>query len=100
MNRTALYIVIFVLVLILIIYVTKQFMKQLLLKPVNGTITTPFGPRVAPIAGASTFHNGVDIAILLTGMEGLQCGSVGAARKCFDVFLRDLAAGSIKVIVR
>jgi murein DD-endopeptidase MepM/ murein hydrolase activator NlpD len=30
--------------------------------PVNGPITSPFGPRVQPIVGASTFHPGVDIA--------------------------------------
>lgn len=30
--------------------------------PVNGPIASPFGPRVQPIAGASTFHPGVDIA--------------------------------------
>ncbi|HMG25497.1 MAG TPA: peptidoglycan DD-metalloendopeptidase family protein [Acidimicrobiia bacterium] len=30
--------------------------------PVNGPISSPFGPRVQPIIGASTFHPGVDIA--------------------------------------
>jgi murein DD-endopeptidase MepM/ murein hydrolase activator NlpD len=30
--------------------------------PVNGSISSPFGPRVQPIIGASTFHPGVDIA--------------------------------------
>lgn len=30
--------------------------------PVNGTITSGFGPRKAPTAGASTFHPGIDIA--------------------------------------
>lgn len=31
------------------------------IKPVNGPVKSPFGKRVAPIAGASTEHNGVDI---------------------------------------
>ena len=31
--------------------------------PVNGPISSPFGPRVQPIIGASTFHPGVDIAV-------------------------------------
>ena len=31
--------------------------------PVNGPIASPFGPRVQPIIGASTFHPGVDIAV-------------------------------------
>jgi murein DD-endopeptidase MepM/ murein hydrolase activator NlpD len=31
-------------------------------KPASGNITSGYGPRKAPIAGASTFHRGVDIA--------------------------------------
>lgn len=31
--------------------------------PVNGRISSRFGPRVAPISNASTDHNGVDIAV-------------------------------------
>ena len=31
--------------------------------PVNGPISSPFGPRVQPIIGATTFHPGVDIAV-------------------------------------
>ena len=30
--------------------------------PLKGRVTSPFGLRTAPIAGASTNHNGVDIA--------------------------------------
>lgn len=30
--------------------------------PTTGTVTSPFGPREAPTAGASTFHHGIDIA--------------------------------------
>ena len=32
------------------------------LKPASGPISSPFGPRVAPIPGATTFHEGADIA--------------------------------------
>lgn len=31
------------------------------LKPVRGTVTSSFGYRVAPTAGASTYHKGIDI---------------------------------------
>lgn len=31
-------------------------------RPVSGRITDGFGPRVAPLAGASTYHRGTDIA--------------------------------------
>ena len=31
-------------------------------KPVQGTVSSPFGPRSQPIAGASTYHKGMDIA--------------------------------------
>lgn len=30
--------------------------------PVEGRVTSPFGPRRAPTAGASTRHNGVDLS--------------------------------------
>lgn len=30
--------------------------------PVEGILTSPFGPRVAPVGGAGSFHNGQDIA--------------------------------------
>lgn len=33
-----------------------------LIRPVEGPITSGFGLRTAPIAGASTFHKGIDIA--------------------------------------
>jgi murein DD-endopeptidase MepM/ murein hydrolase activator NlpD len=33
--------------------------------PVNGRVSSPFGHRVAPIAGATTNHPGVDIAVPL-----------------------------------
>ena len=31
--------------------------------PVSGQVTSGFGPRAAPKAGASTFHKGIDIAV-------------------------------------
>lgn len=31
--------------------------------PVTGPITSKFGKRKAPIAGASTYHNGVDVGV-------------------------------------
>lgn len=31
--------------------------------PVNGPVSSPFGPRVQPIIGASTMHPGIDIAV-------------------------------------
>ena len=31
--------------------------------PVTGPITSKFGPRKAPVAGASTYHNGVDVGV-------------------------------------
>lgn len=34
---------------------------QVLMVPIEGPLTSPFGPRTAPVAGASTFHNGIDI---------------------------------------
>lgn len=33
------------------------------INPVKGKITSKFGKRTAPVAGASTTHNGVDIAV-------------------------------------
>ena len=30
--------------------------------PTFGRVTSPFGPRAAPVEGASTFHDGIDIA--------------------------------------
>lgn len=31
-------------------------------KPINGRVTSRFGPRTHPITGQRTFHNGVDIS--------------------------------------
>lgn len=35
-------------------------MSEVFKKPVNTAVGSKFGPRVAPVAGASTNHNGVD----------------------------------------
>lgn len=32
-------------------------------QPVKGKVTSKFGPRTAPLPGASTNHNGVDVAV-------------------------------------
>lgn len=40
--------------------------------PVSGRITSPFGYRSAPTAGASTYHKGVDIAVP-SGTKILAC---------------------------
>lgn len=62
MSKTTWYVIIFLLVLVVLVVAVKTFMKQLLNMPLEGKITSPFGPRNAPVAGASTFHNGIDIA--------------------------------------
>lgn len=63
MNRTTVYyVIIFALILAILLYVFKRYMKQVLLMPLDGIITSPYGPRKAPVPGASTFHNGIDIA--------------------------------------
>jgi murein DD-endopeptidase MepM/ murein hydrolase activator NlpD len=46
---------------LIILYSKYKKMKNAI-KPVNGRITSKFGTRTAPVAGASTNHNGVDIA--------------------------------------
>ncbi|GAB2585715.1 M23 family metallopeptidase [Spirosoma areae] len=50
------------LLLIAIAFVALWLRKSKLSWPLTGTITSPFGNRVAPTAGASTFHNGIDIS--------------------------------------
>jgi murein DD-endopeptidase MepM/ murein hydrolase activator NlpD len=48
-------------IVLIILYIKFKKMKTAIL-PLKGKITSKFGPRTAPIAGASTSHNGVDIA--------------------------------------
>lgn len=50
---------------------------QVFMAPLSGPITSPFGPRSAPVEGASTFHNGVDIgAALNTPIQAPLDGTV------------------------
>lgn len=39
------------------------FSRWMKVQPVKGTITSRFGQRAAPTSGASTTHNGTDIAV-------------------------------------
>ena len=48
---------------LLSIKLLKRMNKLNATNPVTGRITSKFGKRKAPIAGASTYHNGVDIAV-------------------------------------
>ena len=45
------------------IQIIKLMNKLNAKNPVTGPITSKFGKRKAPIAGASTYHNGVDIGV-------------------------------------
>jgi murein DD-endopeptidase MepM/ murein hydrolase activator NlpD len=51
----------FTIVVIIILYVKFRKMKTAI-APLKGRVTSKFGKRSAPVAGASTSHNGVDIA--------------------------------------
>ena len=48
---------------LLAIQFIKSMNKLNAKNPVTGPITSKFGKRKAPIAGASTYHNGVDIGV-------------------------------------
>lgn len=48
---------------LLIIKIIKTMNKMNAKNPVTGPITSKFGKRKAPIAGASTYHNGVDVGV-------------------------------------
>ncbi len=62
MTRRALLIVIIViLILIIAFYLFRKYVPGYFGLPVTGKITSPFGSRSAPLEGASTFHNGIDI---------------------------------------
>lgn len=43
--------------------ITMAILYKKFRKPVEGKITSKFGYRIHPITKASTFHNGIDIAI-------------------------------------
>ncbi len=51
-----------ILIVIFIVVVFHFLLKNKLLAPVNGRLTSPFGNRVHPITGGIKFHNGIDIA--------------------------------------
>lgn len=55
-------------IILIIIYTLYKAMdtKQSPTNPVTGRVTSGFGPRKAPLQGASTYHNGVDIAVVLS----------------------------------
>ena len=46
-----------------IIKLIKTMNKMNAKNPVTGPVTSKFGPRKAPVAGASTYHNGVDVGV-------------------------------------
>lgn len=48
--------------------------------PCNGPITSYFGPRAAPTAGASTYHKGIDIGVPTgTAINACAAGTVSGA---------------------
>lgn len=48
-----------VIAVIAYLFVTRWLKYQ----PVTGKVTSKFGPRTAPLPGASTNHNGVDVSV-------------------------------------
>ena len=48
---------------LLTVIIWKTMNKLNAKNPVVGPITSKFGKRPAPVAGASTYHNGVDVAV-------------------------------------
>jgi murein DD-endopeptidase MepM/ murein hydrolase activator NlpD len=60
-QKTVLYIIIIILVLVIVAYILQKRSGTYQL-PVQGRISSRFGYRSAPTAGASTFHKGIDIA--------------------------------------
>lgn len=48
--------------------------------PAVGRFTSDYGPRVAPTAGASTFHRGIDIAPPVPGQTGRPVRAIAAGR--------------------
>jgi murein DD-endopeptidase MepM/ murein hydrolase activator NlpD len=61
-TRTSLIIIVFILFVIITVYLVFYFNDDDKLGlPIRGKVSSKFGPRIPPTAGASTFHNGVDI---------------------------------------
>lgn len=55
--------IIVVLTILIIVYITKKYMRDTLWIPVKGRITSKFGYRIHPITGVKgSYHNGTDIA--------------------------------------
>ncbi len=61
MYRNMAFLLIFTLLFVIAIQYSLNRKKMSF--PVRGKITSKFGNRVHPITGATTFHNGVDIAV-------------------------------------
>lgn len=58
----------------------KEEQKTKFIKPVDGRITSDYGYRVAPAAGASTGHSGIDIGVPAgTPVKTIADGTVIAA---------------------
>lgn len=73
-NKKAIIIIGVVLLLIIVFFLIMRYVKnkprksvdqfggpQIFMAPIEGPVTSGFGPRSAPVEGASTFHNGIDI---------------------------------------
>jgi murein DD-endopeptidase MepM/ murein hydrolase activator NlpD len=58
----------------------KKTNEKQYIKPVEGKITSDFGYRTAPVAGATTNHSGIDIGIPIgTPVNAMADGTVTAA---------------------
>lgn len=64
-------------------------------EPIKGIITSHFGKRPAPIAGASTIHNGVDIS----AHEGTRVVSPWDG-VCYDVYNDTKYGGGKTMLIR
>ena len=93
------------LVMILITYLIKKFMyKSFLINPTakKYRITSPFGRRTSPTTGASTNHNGIDLATpmrtpILAPADGtigyVVTNDAGGLQVAIDIKDHDLRVG-------
>lgn len=93
------------LVMILITYLIKKFMyKSFLINPTakKYRITSPFGRRTSPTTGASTNHNGIDLATpmrtpILAPADGtigyVVTNDAGGLQVAIDIKEHDLRIG-------
>ena len=93
------------LVMILITYLIKKFMyKSFLINPTakKYRITSPFGRRTSPTTGASTNHNGIDLATpmrtpILAPADGtigyVVTNDAGGLQVAIDIKGHDLRVG-------